>query len=107
MKNQEKAKHKSSQRHTLAICPNHSYCDVCEYDNKRNALLIDGVRICSECVVFLKNLAEVSSRTQWEEIFHQVNYIKVDYGNKIIKGINNENIKNRTKHICENKRESK
>ena len=70
MKDQEKLEE------AKVICPNHSYCDVCEYDNKRNALLIDGVRICSECVVHLNYLAKVSSRTKWEEIFSQVNYIK-------------------------------
>ena len=47
--------------------PNHSYCDVCEMDNKRNALQVDGVKICAECANFLGNLNEVN---------RQVNYIK-------------------------------
>ena len=51
----------------LVRLPNHSYCDVCELDNQRNALQVDGVKICAECAKFLGDL---------DEIYKQVNYIK-------------------------------
>ncbi|MGD8777726.1 MAG: hypothetical protein PVH88_02060 [Ignavibacteria bacterium] len=51
----------------LVRLPNRSYCNVCEIDNRRNALQVNGVKICVECAKFLGN---------WAEIYRQANYIK-------------------------------
>lgn len=51
-------------------------CGICEYE-KKGFMIVNGVRICSECVRFFENMAECNSRTTMEEIEHQTKYVLI------------------------------
>ena len=46
-------------------------CGICENTNVRTAITYNGVKVCHECMEFLKKQSELNGRTWEDEISYQ------------------------------------